>query len=928
MSVASGTMILVLSLAAAGGPSGRWIGQDGHDYVSTSKGQTPSGYQDMRIELVGLSPERELSQVTIAGDGGGVWQWRAAPGAAAVAVARRQGASTADLYFEPYFYEQGRKFFVTLEYAGGGKVELHVQGGKADPNLRMPGKEMVATWVGQEGQDRVGTGVGVGPDGIQDARIALARLDPEVEIRWVEVEGPQKLRWQSGTNPKAYANAELIRDPKDRTKAELYFQPDRAVAGHAFRILVAYANERSDSARIEAGRYEPSLAMPRLALPTFVPNAIRARWLGQDETPGTKPGDVHVELAGLPTNKAVAAVVMTDSIQGIVTYVLDNRFKLAPFPDATAEGWRQGPDRSRADFFFAPYRDSSNTTQTLRVVFDDGSMTVVKVAGGACDPLRRFPSPASTSTKAKPGDDLNELASRYGTVALTPGTYRLTRPLVLERPVTLVGEPGATLLFDQGADEQPWSTAIKIHSARTTLRDFKVRFQGPIRWRGDVSYGPAIVGTTDNFDVGHSEIKLGLVFMGLDIETPPASKSEGWEETPRMFRLLNTSSVRISKNVLKGGVIEFFGGPVEISDNEFRGTVPGTVTQGMIGGHFVNDLVVRGNRARPEGPSGKAWRFLVLTNRGANIRVEENRVENVGPLDVDTIPWANAPEVILTESYRVWFEGTPSAISEDGLVVRIPGFPEGAPRDGDFVSVLTGPHAGEYRRIAHPIDRTTYLLESPLPKGTEVISITSGFVGMVVAKNWVDSRLGARASNLVLAGNHFGTIVRENTLLGGEAFRLQACASEAPYHWGWSHVPYLGGTFEGNVIEDSPHGGIIAVEHSANAKSNRGRTYLSITLRDNTVRWNDEFLRRLAREKSRPEPGIKIGSPEAIDPGELVVAGRGDRLIAPPEIPPSRAFQVDFATFNGKRIGKHEPPRSSSSSAVRRPVRVGRSPAR
>ncbi|MHC5540051.1 right-handed parallel beta-helix repeat-containing protein, partial [Singulisphaera rosea] len=908
MSVASGTMILALSLAAASGPSGRWIGQDGHDYVSTSKGQTPSGYQDMRIELVGLAPGRELAQVTIAGDGGGVWLWKAAPGAAAIAVARREGASTADLYFEPYFYEQGRRFFVTLEYAGGGKVELHVQGGKADPNLRMPGTEMIARWVGQEGQDRVGTGVGVGPDGIQDARIALERLDPAVEIRWVEVEGPQKLRWQSGTNLKAYPNAELVRDPKDRSKAELYFQPDRAISGQALRIHVSYANERGDVARVEAGRFDPASAMPRLALPRFVTNSIQAHWLGQDGSPGSKLGDVHVELTGLPTDKAVAAAVISDSIQGVVAFVLDGRFKQPNFPDATAEGWRQGSDRSRADFFFAPYRDSSNTTQTLRIVFDDGSMTVVKVAGGACDPLKRFPAPASTSTKASPGDDLNELASRYGTVTLAAGTYRLTRPLILEGPITLVGEPGATLLFEQAADDQPWSTAIKIHSAKTTLRDFKVRFQGPIRWRGDVSYGPALVGTTDNFDVGHSEIKLGLVFTGLDIETPPAAKPDGWEDTPRMFRLLNTSSVRIAKNTFKGGVIEFFGGPIEISDNEFRGTVPGTSTQGMIGGHFVNDLVVRGNRAHPVGPSGKAWRFLILTNRGANIRVEENRVENVGPLDGDTIPWANAPEVILTESYRVWFEGTPSTISADGLVVRIPGFPEGAPRDGDFVSILDGPHAGEYRRIAHPIDRTTYLLETPLPKDTGVISITSGFVGMVVEKNRVDSRLGARASNLVLAGNHFGTIVRGNTLLGGEAFRIQACASESPYHWGWSHVPYFGGTFEGNVIEDSPHGGIIEVEHSANVKANRGRTYLSITLRDNTVRWNDEFLRRLGRAKSRPEPGIKIGSPEAIDAGELVVGGRGDRLIAPPEIPASRAFQVDFATFNGKRIGKHEAP--------------------
>ena len=40
--------------------------------------------------------------------------------------------------------------------------------------------------------------------------------------------------------------------------------------------------------------------------------------------------------------------------------------------------------------------------------------------------------------------------------------------------------------------------------------------------------------------------------------------------------------------------------------------------------------------------------------------------------------------------------------------------------------------------------------------------------------------------------------------------------------YGWTHVPYLGGVFEENMIEDSPHGGILGVDHGPGTKSNQG----------------------------------------------------------------------------------------------------------
>ena len=78
------------------------------------------------------------------------------------------------------------------------------------------------------------------------------------------------------------------------------------------------------------------------------------------------------------------------------------------------------------------------------------------------------------------------------------------------------------------------------------------------------------------------------------------------------MRLIRSRSGLIAGNVLRGGTIEFLQGPWRIIDNDFRGTVPGTFSHGVFTGHGTHDLVLKGNRARDVGESGKTWRFLVL----------------------------------------------------------------------------------------------------------------------------------------------------------------------------------------------------------------------------------------------------------------------------------------------------------------------------
>ena len=119
---------------------------------------------------------------------------------------------------------------------------------------------------------------------------------------------------------------------------------------------------------------------------------------------------------------------------------------------------------------------------------------------------------------------------------------------------------------------------------------------------------------TDNFDREHNnELKANIVFTRLDLEGPPVEKTEGWVEAVRLMRLIPARNGVIAENILRGGPIEFFGGPWRVDDNDFHGTQPGTYSHGVFTAHDPHDLLVRGNRTRAVGASGKTWRFLVMT---------------------------------------------------------------------------------------------------------------------------------------------------------------------------------------------------------------------------------------------------------------------------------------------------------------------------
>ncbi len=416
-------------------------------------------------------------------------------------------------------------------------------------------------------------------------------------------------------------------------------------------------------------------------------------------------------------------------------------------------------------------------------------------------------------------------------------------PLVLKRPVTVKATGGATLVFAQDPDDPPWTTAIKVHGSRTTLEGFAVRFAGPVRWNGSVSYGPAVIGMTDNLDTGPHDPKIQVRFRNLDLEIPAAEDPTRWTEALRLYRLVGASSGEIVGNRLRGGPIEFFHGPWQIVDNEFRGTPPGTYSHGFLAGHYTHDLLIRGNRLSSPPPSGKTWRFLVLTGSSLFDRIERNVVEGVGHREDDTIPWSNEPEIILTEGYSLRYEGKVLAASAERKVVRI-GRPQGnGVEPGDVVAILNGPAAGRWRRVLHVLDPTTFLLDKAVPKGSDTVSICQAFVSQVYEENRIDIRGGSHSDSFVLAGNHFGTrVVRQPRAGRGAGLEDAGLSVGEPREVGLELCALHGGVLEGNILEDCEKGGVLGVEHSVGSRTNQGRTYMTCDVRDNVVRWSEPFL--------------------------------------------------------------------------------------
>lgn len=881
-------------------PLAAWIGQDGHDFAGGLIPNTGNGVQDLHVGLSALPAGRAIVSLDVRGFGGGDWPVNI--GAYNVyngVLFRTPGSTTADLYLDPYINETGRQFFLTLNYDNGTSASVTMNGGTADANLRMPADAVAITWNGQDGQDLTAPTPAVGPDGVQDVHLVLSHLFPAIAIRSVRVSTNSGVGWESGLNPNLNNNAELIRRGPDPSIGDYYFSPDRDLNGLTLTLDVTYEDGKLDHTTFVAGPTSTTLVMPAptkilLALDTF-----HATWLGQDGLNLIGPGDVHVALDGLPANRTVVAVTLSDTSGLDWSYNKPGSGLSAVDPSAHPLGFQTPGDPTKADLAFPPNHDETGITLTLVVTLDNGSLLATHLTGGYSDPGLREPNASSVSVVAHPGDDLNDLANRFGVVRLVAGLYPMNQPLVLSHAVTFKADPGVTLLFSQAAAAPTWTAAIKVLASHTALDGFAVRFTGPVRWRDGISYGPAVVGAVDNFDPWSADPLVSLTFTHLDLQSPPASST--WEEAPHLLRLINAESGVVVANRLKGGTTEVFGGPWNISSNQYFGTPVDTFTYAAFGGHYTHDLTLSGNLVQPSGPSGKTWRFLVLTQNGRNDVIRDNTVVGVGPMDSDTVANPNAPEVILTEAYRLHYEGMAAGISADGLVVQIPTPQNGPARTGDVVAILSGPQAGQWRSIVQALSPTSYLVDAPITGGTIAVSIATGFANETFKNNSVDSRGSSIADDLVLAGNEYGVSVVGNHFVGGnDGFRISAYPTEQPNFWGWSYAPVLGATINGNTVQDTLRGGRIDVEHSSYAKTTAGRVYFSGQFQNNVGVWTAPFVTvRSAIASLEPPALVTIGDPLSHDPGELQLTVSGNQVQGPASVVTQPTFVVVAGTING-----------------------------
>ena len=714
----------LLALAAA------WLGQDGADFVGTEGtlvDQAPNDYQDLHFRLSGLSGAA-VARVDVERYGGGAWSWSPAGGKNAMFRPDPSDPSAGDLYLEPYFADAAGRLYqaIRVTYADGSVAQAQAVAATAvDPNLRAPGKGLSAASLGQDGSDWTGATVAVGPDGFQDVHVALANLSAGASayVRITAATNPPR-SWETGVNPDGRWNAELLDRPGANetlgTTADVYFSSDVDLAGVPLTIQVfydhwnpdyrSYTNRsgKSDVVVVTAGATSPTLAMPAVAEPDLAAFAASGR--PQD---AAYPGLSHVAI----DPASLAALARPQSLATIRSAVLTNRHGMAwlflkPGAPAPYTGFpvpaAMTLDASTGVLDYAPVRDEAGSTLTLLLTFDDGSQAIARLAGSPADLGRLAVDTrvgAATTAVSDAAGLLAALDAGAPSIRLRPGVYDLNQPLNINRPVRIAADPGATLRFAlSAAPGSPWSSttgAINVRSGHVALDGFAIRFVGTTAdwntWARTVIQ--AGLGTAD----------VDLAFTNLDVTAPAAAVAGVYEQAVTLMNFEDGDTGVIAGNVLRGGWIHLGAAPWQVVDNDYRGALDWTIAPTFLDVHRSFDLTIRGNHAWVEAPRGITQRFLVMGNsdsgQGIGNTIEGNTIDGgIGtPASGAPAGYTNNPEIILTETYQPRFEGAPSAVSPDRTIVQVPHLRGPAPRTGDVVSILTGPHAGEWRRIVQAL---------------------------------------------------------------------------------------------------------------------------------------------------------------------------------------------------------------------------------
>jgi hypothetical protein len=406
-----------------------------------------------------------------------------------------------------------------------------------------------------------------------------------------------------------------------------------------------------------------------------------------------------------------------------------------------------------------------------------------------------------------------------------------------------------------------------------------------------------------------------------------------------LITMVNVGSGQITGNILTGGQIEVSGGPWNISNNVYNGTLANTTNQAFLALYnTASDLTALNNQVSQDNPAGKTFRFFNFGGMfasGANDVFQGNVINggigmgrHSGDLDWNGGGYGlpNAPEFMLTEGYLPEYEGTPAYVSTDGRVLKLNTKAMLGPYTagtGDFVAIVSGPSTivGKWYRIAQEIDATTYLMDQALPRGSYVIALAHGYSNLKIGGTGVGQGnsiniQGSDSTDFSLGGYEFGTQVVGNHFIGGgdsigltSGFNIGSFVTQdlTPFPWGWTHTPEFGIAVDSNTFEDLVAPGVIRVDHSTNPqwwndfiKSNAGRVYYTGEFNNNTFKYNNPIVSPITGAIVGTNTVDVNGNLKAADPGELVLTASGNTKQVPSSYTGQVVIEVDEGTVNGQ----------------------------
>ena len=862
-----------------------WVGQAGVDDVGPWNDLRPSGIQDVEIDLSGLAQNRTITHAIVQGYGGDRWDFQGPAGSWLAEIQRSPGSSSAKLFFEPARQETGREFSVTLTWDDGTTEGVSFPGGTADPNLHMPGQGVAATWIGSTaGVDLTQPSAAIGPDGMTDLQIGLSQLSTRKTIKAIDlVDGSNNWVASYGLNPSRVGSLEFSRNPINPDMGTLTFSvPNRAMTG-PMTVQVSYTDGSKETTSCPIGPVSSSpVSLPPAT--TFTYSNAAAQWLGQTPNDTTRPGWERIAVTNMPARGIVAWQLNDPAGQTFLWTVSGQGSPWAAAPETKSLVATQDTSGNWT-LDFDSRLDTSGRPLNLLAQTVSGQTVSIDLTGGSVDISKRTPAPAATETFAGPGANLQDLVNKFGTVHLADGVYALSQPLVLQKPINLVGSAGAILQFSQAAADPAWTAAIKLASGNIQLSGFQVRFGSPVRWQDNISYGPAVIGSPDNYDfaLGRIGAMPNVVIQNLNIQGPQQTAIN--EEAPRLVRMTGDVSGRIQGNTLYGGMVEVLGGPWSITSNTHTGTCPGSIVYDAFAAHEIQGLTLTGNVVAPGPNSGAVFRLVSINGRSSNVSITNNQAIGLGSKFGDSpyVQGINANEVILTENYRVQYEGSLLGVDSTRRLVRVPAALSESYQPGDRVAILRGGQAGTAFTIQAVINSTTLLLDQALPADVTTgtaISINRGISGLTISNNVIDQTDRPQSLGIVAVGNIYGLTLANNTIKGGlRGFQVMASPSESSMQWGWSRNVVQNAVISGNTLVDVLWFNQVTVSHDTSARANYERLYLSANITGNTFRWSDSFLRQQIGQSPTDSnlllPGMQLGENGIWDIQEsrLTVAG-------------------------------------------------------